>query len=190
VVFRDRVDAGQRLAAAVAEVVDSQQIEAPVVLALPRGGVPVAAEVARALRAPLDVILVRKLGAPGRAELAMGAIGEDGVRVLNDEVIRAAVASEADLRAVEARERTELDRRAPARGSRRRGRRRGNPGAPVGDRSLVRGLRPDCRRRSGAIAANRAGVTGGDPRWLRERVEARARLSWWCPRAAVPVAPS
>ncbi|MET1003148.1 MAG: phosphoribosyltransferase, partial [Acidimicrobiia bacterium] len=63
--FRDRADAGRRLGAAVA----ARDLEAPVVLALPRGGVPVAAEVARALQAPLDVILVRKLGAPGQPEL-------------------------------------------------------------------------------------------------------------------------
>jgi putative phosphoribosyl transferase len=112
VVFRDRVDAGRRLAVAVADVVEAQHVEAPIVLALPRGGVPVASEVARALNAPLDVILVRKLGAPGHPELAMGAIGEDGIRVLNDEVMRAAAVSDSELRTVEARERAELDRRA------------------------------------------------------------------------------
>jgi putative phosphoribosyl transferase len=105
--FSDRADAGRRLAAALAVLRD----ERPVVLALPRGGVPVAYEVARALHAPLDVILVRKLGVPWQPELAMGAIGEGSVRVLNDDVLRTARVSERDVAAVEAREREELDRR-------------------------------------------------------------------------------
>jgi putative phosphoribosyl transferase len=106
--FRDRADAGRRLGAAVA----ARDLEAPVVLALPRGGVPVAAEVARALQAPLDVILVRKLGAPGQPELAMGAIGEGGVRVLNDVVLRASAVTASQLSATEEREQRELERRA------------------------------------------------------------------------------
>jgi putative phosphoribosyl transferase len=106
--FTDRADAGRRLAAALAALRD----ERPVVLALPRGGVPVAYEVARALDAPLDVILVRKLGVPWQPELAMGAIGEGSVRVLNDDVLRTARVSERDVAAVEAREREELERRA------------------------------------------------------------------------------
>jgi predicted phosphoribosyltransferase len=84
----------------------------PVVVALPRGGVPVAAPIARALDAPLDVIIVRKLGVPGHAELAMGAIGEGGVRVLEHEVITAAHVTAAQLAAVEDREELELTRRA------------------------------------------------------------------------------
>jgi putative phosphoribosyl transferase len=83
-----------------------------VVLGLPRGGVPVAAEVARALGAPLDVVLVRKLGLPRRPELAMGAVGEDGVVVLNEDVLEAARVDEATLAEVERRERAELERRA------------------------------------------------------------------------------
>ena len=83
-----------------------------VVLGLPRGGVPVAAEVARALGAPLDVIVVRKLGVPFQPELGMGAIGEDGVRIVNDEVVRATGVSRSQLAEVEARERAELERRA------------------------------------------------------------------------------
>jgi putative phosphoribosyl transferase len=102
------VDAGRRLGDALA----SLRSEAPIVLALPRGGVPVAYEVARALGAPLDVILVRKLGAPGLSELAMGAIGEGGVRVLNQAVLRAAAVSDTELARVETRERAELERRA------------------------------------------------------------------------------
>jgi len=85
-----------------------------VVLGLPRGGVPVAAQVAEALGAPLDVIIVRKLGVPVQPELAMGAIGEGGVRVLDEAVLRVARVSPDQLAAVEARERDELTRRARA----------------------------------------------------------------------------
>jgi putative phosphoribosyl transferase len=83
-----------------------------VVLGLPRGGVPVAFEVAQALDAPLDVIVVRKLGVPFQPELAMGAIGEGGIRVENADVMRSAALTEADLEASEERERSELERRA------------------------------------------------------------------------------
>ncbi len=107
-VFADRADAGRRLAARLRHLAD----ERVVVLGLPRGGVPVAFEVAAALGAPLDVIVVRKLGVPFQPELGMGAIGEDGVRVINREVVRLAGVSENELAAVEARERTELERRA------------------------------------------------------------------------------
>jgi putative phosphoribosyl transferase len=107
-VFVDRVDAGRRLAARLQHL----RGEPVVVLGLPRGGVPVAAEVARALGAPLDVIVVRKLGVPFQPELGMGAIGEDGVRIINDEVVRLAGVSPAQIATVEAREREELARRA------------------------------------------------------------------------------
>ncbi|HUF33425.1 MAG TPA: phosphoribosyltransferase [Acidimicrobiales bacterium] len=106
--FVDRVDAGRRLAPRL-EQLRGQPV---VVLGLPRGGVPVAFEVARFLDAPLDVIVVRKLGVPSQPELGMGAIGEDGVRVINDEVVRVAGVSEAELAGVEERERIELARRA------------------------------------------------------------------------------
>src|SRR2546426_11953759 len=82
--FRDRRDAGQQLATKLTAYADRPDV---LVLALPRGGVPVAYEVARALRAPLDVFIVRKLGVPGYEELAMGAVATDGVRVLNDQVV-------------------------------------------------------------------------------------------------------
>ena len=115
--FIDRVDAGRRLAAALGHL----RGESVVVLGLPRGGVPVAFEVARALGAPLDVIVVRKLGVPFQPELGMGAIGEDGVRIINDEVVRMAGVSETGLAMVEERERAELERRARRfRGDRRR----------------------------------------------------------------------
>ena len=108
VVFRDRSDAGRQLAQRLAGFAS----EDAVVLGLPRGGVTVAAEVAALLHAPLDVVLVRKLGLPSQPELAMGAIGEDGVRVIDGGLVRAAHVPDAELAAVEARERSELLRRA------------------------------------------------------------------------------
>ena len=105
--FRDRVDAGRQLAERLA-FLRGQDV---VVLGLPRGGVPVAFEVAAALNAPLDVVVVRKLGVPFQPELAMGAIGEGGARVLDIDVCRRARISEEDLRGVERRERRELDAR-------------------------------------------------------------------------------
>src|SRR5512139_2902497 len=84
-IFRDRTDAGRKLASRLAAYADRPDV---LVLALPRGGVPVGFEVAQALHATLDVFLVRKLGVPGQEELAMGAIASGGVRVLNEEVIR------------------------------------------------------------------------------------------------------
>jgi predicted phosphoribosyltransferase len=83
VFFEDRHDAGRRLAAKLLHC----KLQNPIVLGLPRGGVPVAAEVARALAAPLDVVVVRKLGVPWQPELAIGAIASGGVRVLNEEVV-------------------------------------------------------------------------------------------------------
>jgi putative phosphoribosyl transferase len=106
--YRDRSSAGKFLAGRL----ESLRIDKPVVLGLPRGGVPVAAEVAAALNAPLDIVVVRKLGSPYNPELAMGAIGEGGVRVLNHDVIAAVRVSKSELAAVERDERTELDRRA------------------------------------------------------------------------------
>jgi putative phosphoribosyl transferase len=106
--FSDRADAGRRLAVKLQHLRGDEVV----VVGLPRGGVPVAYEVARALEAPLDVIVVRKLGVPYEPELGMGAIGEDGVRVINEEVVRLAGVSDLQLDEVEARERTELERRA------------------------------------------------------------------------------
>jgi putative phosphoribosyl transferase len=106
--FRDRDDAGRRLAARVREL----HLDDPVVLALPRGGVPVAAQVARAIDAPLDVILVRKLGVPAQPELARGALGEEGVRVLDRDLLGRAHVRADQLADVERRERDELARRA------------------------------------------------------------------------------
>lgn len=106
--FQNRVDAGRRLGEALRKYAGNDVV----VVGLPRGGVPVAAEVARAIGAPLDVIVVRKLGVPYQPELGMGAIGEAGVRVINQSVLRQSGVSEADLAEVERRERAELERRA------------------------------------------------------------------------------
>lgn len=124
--FEDRGDAGRRLAARLLHLLEQH----PVVLALPRGGVPVAYEVARALDAPLDVILVRKLGVPSQPELAMGALGEGGVRVMNEDVVRAAHVRDDAIRAVELQERDELERRA-------RTFRGGRPMTPIDGRTVI-----------------------------------------------------
>ncbi len=106
--FEDRVDAGRQLASHM-EFLQGQDV---VVVGLPRGGVPVAFEIANALQAPLDVLLVRKLGVPFQPELAFGAIGEDGVRVLNDSVVRQSHLDGDDMDVVERKQRVELRRLA------------------------------------------------------------------------------
>jgi len=106
--YRDRSEAGQVLASKLAHHADQPDV---IVLALPRGGVPVAAEVAHALHAPLDVFLVRKLGLPSHPELAMGAIASGGVRVLNDDVVRALQVPDDVIESVAAAEGEELKRR-------------------------------------------------------------------------------
>jgi erythromycin esterase-like protein/predicted phosphoribosyltransferase len=105
--FSDRQDAGRVLADALTPYADRSDV---LVLALPRGGVPVAAEVARRLGAPLDVFLVRKLGVPGHEELAFGAIAEGGTEVLHDDIIRSLGLSRAAISQVAARERLQIDR--------------------------------------------------------------------------------
>lgn len=106
--FRDRVEAGRELAKKLVEFTGNPDV---LVLALPRGGVPVAFEVARALRAPLDVFMVRKLGVPGHEELAMGAVASGGVCVVNENVLASLKPSDEVLRAVAAREIQVLQRR-------------------------------------------------------------------------------
>ena len=116
--FRDRADAGRKLATGLMDYAGRPDL---LVLALPRGGVPVAYEVARALGAPLDIFLVRKLGLPGHEELAMGAIASGGVRVLNQDVVNVLQipeklidrVAEAELRELERRERAYRDDRPP-----------------------------------------------------------------------------
>jgi putative phosphoribosyl transferase len=124
--FRDRREAGRRLA----ERLSGLRASSPLVLGLPRGGVPVAFEVANALGSPLDVLVVRKLGVPFQPELGMGAVGEDGVRVLNPDVLRQAGVTETQLAAVEARERAEVEDRAVRL-------RRGRPAIPLQGRTVV-----------------------------------------------------
>ncbi|MFG2194129.1 phosphoribosyltransferase family protein [Streptomyces sp. NPDC048639] len=124
--FTDRAEAGRLLAAELTHLRD----ESPVVLGLPRGGVPVAYEVARALGAPLDVILVRKLGVPSHRELGFGAIGEDGVRIVHEHIAAMSRADDDALAAVERAEEAELLRQAE---QFRRGRER----LPLEDRTAV-----------------------------------------------------
>src|SRR5437879_12915092 len=106
--FRDRSHAGRFLAEHLRKYANRPDV---VVLALPRGGVPVAYEVAKALHVPLDVFLVRKLGVPGHEELAMGAIATGGIRVINEEVVRSLQIPTQVLDAVAFREERELERR-------------------------------------------------------------------------------
>jgi putative phosphoribosyl transferase len=106
-VFRDRREAGELLA----ERLERFATTDPIVLGLPRGGVPVAAEVARALRAPLDVLVVRKLGCPWQPELAVGAIGEGGIRIVEDRVVAEVGLDVEELERLAAREERELARR-------------------------------------------------------------------------------
>jgi predicted phosphoribosyltransferase len=125
--FEDRFDAGRQLAAHLSRYARRPDV---VVLALPRGGVPVGYEVARALDAPLDIFLVRKIGVPGQEELALGAIASGGVRVLNEELVRALDVSEEEIAALTAREERELRRREQLyRGDR--------PSLPVQDRIVL-----------------------------------------------------
>ena len=127
-VFRDRVEAGRELAAALA----GRAFTKPVVLALPRGGVPVAAEVATALRAPLDLVLVRKIGVPRQPELALAAVvdGDHPQLVVNEDVRRFAGVDDALLERLEAREVAELERR-------RRAYLRGREPVPIAGRTAI-----------------------------------------------------
>jgi putative phosphoribosyl transferase len=110
-IFKDRIDAGRQLAARLKRYADRGDV---LVLALPRGGVPVAYEVAKELKAPLEVFLVRKLGVPGHEELAMGAIASGGVRVLNEDIVNYLRIPDEVIDAVAEREQRELERRERA----------------------------------------------------------------------------
>ncbi|MGO4691632.1 phosphoribosyltransferase [Glaciibacter sp. 2TAF33] len=107
--FTDRTDAGRRLAARLGDM----GLESPIIYALPRGGVPVAVEVARELRAPLDLLIVRKIGAPGYPEVAMGAVvdGDDPQLILNDDVFAASGSDAEGLERARQAELTEIERR-------------------------------------------------------------------------------
>ena len=143
--FRDRREAGRVLASLLKTFAGRDDV---VVLALPRGGVPVAYEVAAALGAPLDVFLVRKLGTPGHRELAMGAIASGGVRVLNDDVVRWYGISESAIESVAREEAAELERRE-------RAYRDGRPAPELTNRSVILvddGLATGSTMRAGAQA--------------------------------------
>lgn len=150
-VFADRREAGRRLA----ERLMFLGGEDAVVLGLPRGGVPVAFEVAQSLGLPLDVIVVRKLGVPFQPELAMGAVGEDGARVLNDEVVRMAGVDRRELAAVEERAGAEVERRA-------RRFRRDRPRATLAGRVAVvvdDGIATGATARAACLVAKSQGAT-------------------------------
>jgi putative phosphoribosyl transferase len=163
--FRDRTDAGRRLA----EPMEKFRGQDLVVLGLPRGGVVVAAEVARALAAPLDVIVVRKLGVPSRPELAMGAVGEGGVLVVDERVVALTGVSPEELAEAARRERLEL-------GERVRLLRRDRPAIPLSGRTAVLvddGIATGSTARAAAAVARALGAT---------RIVLAAPV---CPRAAV-----
>lgn len=148
--FADRRDAGRRLAGMLGHLAG----ERPVVLALPRGGVPVGAEVATALGAPLDVLIVRKLGHPSQPELGLGAVGEDDAIVLNEDLMHASGLSAADLEGAVAAERTEVERRGSLY---RRGDR-----VPVGGRTVIvtdDGLATGYTARAAALIVRARGAT-------------------------------
>ena len=149
--FADRTEAGRRLAA---ELEDHASTDA-VVLGLPRGGVVVAAEVARALRCPLDVVVVRKLGAPIQPELAMGAIAEGGIRVLDELVAREVGADESAIARVEKRERGALDERV-------RRYRAGRQREPLDGRTAIvvdDGIATGATARAACLSARQAGAS-------------------------------
>ena len=169
--FSDRAEAGRKLAAALSQYARREDV---VVLALPRGGVPVAFEVARELEVPLDVFVVRKLGLPEQPELAMGAIASGGVRVLSDEVVGAAAVPPETIEEVAAREHEELARRESVyRGGRSALRVEGKTVILVDDglatgssmRAAVRALREQC----GADRGRRPDRTAGDLRGATRR---------------------
>lgn len=126
-IYRDRFDAGRQLAEALEAFADHPDV---LVLALPRGGVPVGFAIAQALHVPLDVLMVRKLGVPGREELAMGALASGGVRLLNDEIIAALEVTPEEIDAVVHAEQVELERREQLY-------RAGRPAPDVRDKVLI-----------------------------------------------------
>lgn len=171
--FRDRREAGIHLAAALRPLVDGHGVR---VLALPRGGVPVAYEVAMALAAPLDVFLVRKLGVPGHEELAMGAVAEGGVRVLNRDVIGPLGIPPEVIERVSLAERDELRRRE-------RMYRGDSPGPELAGRTVV--LVDDGLATGSTMAAAVEGVRAQHPRRIVVAVPVASREAMeWLRRAA------
>jgi putative phosphoribosyl transferase len=169
--FTDRAEAGQLLAQQLQHYAGRDDV---IVLGLPRGGVPVAYEVARALRAPLDVFIVRKLGVPGFEELAAGAIASGGVRVLNEDVMRSLPNADAIIEAVTIREKEELDRREQSY-------RNGRPAPQLRGRVVILvddGLATGATMRAAVKALRQAGaakivvaVPVGPPETCREMAE-------------------
>ena len=148
--FADRADAGRQLAQRLAHLKGTDAV----VLALPRGGGPVAFEVARGLQAPLNVIVVRKLGVPFQPEYGFGAIGEDGARIIDDRVVRLARLTRQEIASVERRERDRLNRRL--------GRLRGDrPPVPLAGRTAVvvdDGIATGSTARAACLAARARGA--------------------------------
>ena len=185
VVFRDRVDGGRRLAETLGHLRDVDDL---VVLGLPRGGVVVAAEVARELSAPLDVLVVRKLGFPGHEELALGAVASGGAIVLNDDVLAAAGLDEAELqRRAEGRQQAVIEMEARLRGDR--------PALDLGGRTAVLvddGLATGATMRVAVVAApaGRAPIASWWPRrWRRPRRCGRSK-AWPTRWSASPCRPT
>lgn len=180
--FNDRRHAGLVLAHQLQHLANRADV---VVLALPRGGVPVAYEVAKVLGAPLDVFVVRKLGLPGHSELAMGAIASGGVRVLNDEVCSWYRPSAAAIEAVTRAERVELERRE-------RTYRDGRPLVPIEGRTVVLvddGLATGSTMRAAVLAIRRLGparVVVAVPVGARETCEAVREIADEVVCAATP----
>jgi len=161
--FRDRADAGRQLASHLVTYRNRPDV---LVLGLPRGGMPVAAEVADALGSPLDALLVRKLGVPGHEELAMGAIASGGLRVLNDETIQELQISPEAIAAIEAGERRELARRERLyRGSR----------TPVDTKGKIVILVDDGLATGSTMRAAALALREGDPAWLVGAVPVASR---------------
>jgi erythromycin esterase-like protein/predicted phosphoribosyltransferase len=171
--FRNRVDAGQQLASHLSQYQDRSDV---IVLGLPRGGIPVAAEVAMALNVPLDAFLVRKLGVPGHEELAMGAIASGGLRVLNEDTVRELQIPAEAIDAVEANERRELARRERLY--------RGSQAPPdVTGKTVILvddGLATGSTLRAGALA-----LREGNPAWLVGAVPVASRAVCDAMRAVV-----
>ncbi len=169
--YSNRREAGRILAARLATYADRSDV---VVLALPRGGVPVGYEVARALHAPLDVWVVRKLGAPGQEELAMGAIATGGLCVLNQEVVEALAIPPRAIEEVAAREHKELQRREHAY-------RDDRPPADVAGKTVILvddGLATGSTMRGGRVieaTQTRADCRGGAGRCFGDRRGIRTR---------------
>ena len=148
-ILRDRVDAGRRLARRL----EKYRHERPAIVALPRGGVPVGAEVARALDAPLDILIVRKIGAPGNPEYGLGAVAEDGSRVIDDPRVREIGLTREDLEPVIAEELEEIARRASIYRS-------GRPAIDLRDRTVILvddGVATGVTVRAAVVAVRRQG---------------------------------